>query len=438
MADQANPLVAAVHLATKELSSSQSVEETLMEVLRLCVQASNAFGGTIYIHDPARRKLVFRHVIPQEVAEQIQMKTLDDTEGVAGKAFHERTSIITRHDAEVIGGPQAEVEEATSVRITNMATVPLMIPDMPTIGVVQLVNKKDGEFTETDVQVLETVCSVSALAYLNSVLTEQANRAASLIGMGRVAHDIGNLASALFYDLKFLEPMVSGLAQTDGLSSEAKEYADNLEAAVGDLQDSVDTIVSYSRLISNISAGQTISANMKRKRMGDVVANAASFLETQARSNAVALRYEIEGSGIESVFDPLFVMRIVQNLTGNAIRAVREGVPKEWLPQLGTGEAPAVVGEVAVKYYLKDNEHVIEVSDTGPGMSEETVRQVLTGTAVSRWTASQGSGWGTKIVKELAAAHGGRIEVVSKPGEGTTFRVIMPCEQAEREVGAES
>ncbi len=428
MSERSSELVSAVHLATQKLSSTQSVEETLREVLELCVEASGAYGGTIYIHDPSARKLVFRHVIPKEVADQIQMKRLDDTEGIAGEAFQTRKSIISRFDNEASDGPRAQVEQATSVKVRNMVTVPLMIPGMDPIGLVQLVNKKSGEFVESDLQVLETVCSVSAMAYLNSVLGEQASKAASLMGMGRVAHDIGNLSSALSYDLMYMEPMVKDLANAKTTHETMREYAANIASALDDLRESIETIISYSRLISNISAGQAISASKKPKKVSELVANAVSFLETQARTNHVALRYDIQPSQAASLIDPLFVIRIVQNLTGNAIRAVCEGVPTEWANKMESREGLEVLGEVTVKYRFDEKWHVITVTDTGPGMSEEIVQQIMSGTANSRWAASKGSGWGTKIVRELAGAHGGVIEVRSQLGAGTEFEVKIPLE----------
>lgn len=430
MPETANPLVTAVHLATQKLSSTQSVEETLHDVLELCVEASGAYGGTIYIHDPINRKLVFRHVIPEESAATLKDTHLPDDQGVAGEVFQSGKSVVSVFDGKPADGPRAQIEEATSVATQNMVTVALMIPGMDPIGVVQLLNKQEGGFTETDLQVLETVRSVSALAYLNSVLTEQANRAASLMGMGRVAHDIGNLSSALSYDLMYIEPMIRGLDGSQIPKSGIDEYIRNISDALTDLRDSIETIISYSRLISNLSAGQPITAVKKPRRMANVVANAASFLETQARQNAVALRYDIQDNGEDSLFDPLFIMRMVQNLVGNAIRAVRESLPPEWLAEIEPNPDAEVVGEVTVAYRKEGDHHRIEVTDTGPGMSPEIVTRILTGTAVSRWSASQGSGWGTKIVKELAAALGGTIEIDSKVGSGTKFSVVLPYERA--------
>jgi two-component system, OmpR family, sensor kinase len=72
---------------------------------------------------------------------------------------------------------------------------------------------------------------------------------------------------------------------------------------------------------------------------------------------------------------------------------------------------------------------VLEVSDEGPGLTPEQSERVFerfyrTDTARSR--AKGGTGLGLSIVAAITAAHGGTVRVDSQPGEGTTFRVLLP------------
>ncbi len=415
-------LVSAIHLATQKLSTTASVEETLKEVLQLCVNATGAFGGTIYIHDPMRKKLVFRHVVPEEMQEKLQMTEIPDDSGVAGQVFQTKKTQIGNvvNDSSV----RTEIEASTGVATKDMVTAPLMIADMDPIGVVQLVNKLDGDFDQSDLEVLDTLSAVSAMAYLNSKLAEEASRAASLTGMGKVSHDIGNLAGALHANLVYLDATVSSMKSSETTAA-IHEYGSAIGDAIEDLRESIDVIVGYSRLISNISAGKEIKPEKKPGYMSEIVANAAAFLESQARRESIAIRYQIEQSKTETVFDHQFVHRIVQNLVGNGIKATLEGVSKDWQSK-ATDES--VLGEVIVSYRPESKNHIIEVRDTGPGMSKEVVSRILEGTATSRWSASSGSGWGTKIVKELTAAHGGKIQVHSEIGIGTQFTVVLPIE----------
>jgi signal transduction histidine kinase len=155
--------------------------------------------------------------------------------------------------------------------------------------------------------------------------------------------------------------------------------------------------------------------------MGPTIRNSAAFLQTEGRNSFVELVIDVDDNAPATLHDPLYLFRIVQNLVGNSIKAVRETIPDT--AELNEGET---YGKVTVKYRFADGYHVLEVSDTGPGMSPETVRKILAGEATSTWGKASGSGWGTRIVLELAQTHNGQVSIESEPGRGTTFKVLFP------------
>lgn len=72
----------------------------------------------------------------------------------------------------------------------------------------------------------------------------------------------------------------------------------------------------------------------------------------------------------------------------------------------------------------------ISVKDTGPGMPPEIRDRLFREGVISR--KAGGTGLGTKIVKDVIDAHGGRIRVESELGHGTTFFITLPIEQVAR------
>jgi two-component system NtrC family sensor kinase len=68
---------------------------------------------------------------------------------------------------------------------------------------------------------------------------------------------------------------------------------------------------------------------------------------------------------------------------------------------------------------------IIEISDNGNGMDEETRRKIFDPFFTTRSTAD-GTGLGLYICHNLIQGLGGRIEVESDPGKGSSFRVILP------------
>ena len=72
---------------------------------------------------------------------------------------------------------------------------------------------------------------------------------------------------------------------------------------------------------------------------------------------------------------------------------------------------------------------VVEISDTGKGMTEETLSKLFTPFFTTK-PRGQGTGLGLSISRDIILRHGGRIEVQSVPGKGSTFIVYLPTSGA--------
>ncbi len=423
--DNNDRLIGAVQRSTRRLASSGNFDMLLKDALAICVEAVGAYGGTIYLHDAASRRLSFQHVLPEEIVDKLPAKDIPDDFGTAGKAFQTRQTLTIEFEPKAESARSA-FEQSTGVTLRSMIAVPLMMENEEPIGVVQLINKQQGCFTEMDQAVLDTVAAVSTMAYLNVRLSEEMTRASTLLGMGKVSHDIGNLAASLYANLSFSDMAVAGLREQLAGKKDPERvamYVDTFDEMVDDIKQSVDRIVGYSRLISDLSAGRELRPTKTMGTMSDTIRNSTAYLEPEGRKNAVAIRYEIQEDAPTAYFDELYLFRIVQNLVGNAIKAVKETMPDDW--QSRHDEA-AIFGEVTVRYRFENESHLLEISDTGPGMPTQVSERILSGTARSQWDKGGGSGWGTKIVLELAATHDAKVSIDSEIGHGSTFRVVFP------------
>ncbi len=77
---------------------------------------------------------------------------------------------------------------------------------------------------------------------------------------------------------------------------------------------------------------------------------------------------------------------------------------------------------------------ILEVADHGPGLDPELAHHVFerfVRADPARTRATGGAGLGLAIVAAVAEAHGGRAEVDSVPGQGATFRVVLPAASTE-------
>lgn len=424
-----NRLLDAVHLATSKLASGGDTKAVLREVLTICIEAVGAMGGTMYIHDAASQTLRFLHVLPEEVERKLERLDLPDDYGVAGDVFQSGQAMVSIYGDK--GNPENRaIRRQTGVVVETMITVPLKIQGQRPVGIVQLVNKIDGVFDDSDEAVLDTICNVATLAILNSRMLQRSTQVASLEGMGRAAHDLANKAGVLVTFLPDFTRNLDGLRRTlkeQGLDKgETAFYLEMLEGAFNDVfAPYSERVYRYARLINDLAAGKQLVPKKRRRDLASVVQEAAQYMETQAQRNYVKIEYDLQRDAPEFEFDDLYVIRIIENLVGNAIKAVRDTVTDEWIAENRKVERP-VFGTVTIRYRYTDGHHILQVIDGGPGLSPAQIRQILSGQSRSSWGSGEGSGLGTKVIVDLVAAHGAKLSIKSRLGEGATFEIDFP------------
>lgn len=86
-------------------------------------------------------------------------------------------------------------------------------------------------------------------------------------------------------------------------------------------------------------------------------------------------------------------------------------------------------GKICLKVYKEAPGVIVEVMDNGPGIAREELPHIFERfykADKSRKRTNKGSGLGLSIARQLVELHGGSINVESSPGQGSTFRVILP------------
>lgn len=126
--------------------------------------------------------------------------------------------------------------------------------------------------------------------------------------------------------------------------------------------------------------------------------------------------WRLDGNGVGIfVADQHRLTQAVMNLAENAVRHTREG-EAIWLGSSLTGET--------VRLWVRDEGIGVSASDR-----ERIFARFARGETASQ-TSGEGAGLGLSIVRAIAEAHGGRVELDSRPGIGSTFTVVVP-EKAE-------
>jgi PAS domain S-box-containing protein len=106
--------------------------------------------------------------------------------------------------------------------------------------------------------------------------------------------------------------------------------------------------------------------------------------------------------------DEVLLRQAFTNLFVNAIEAMPDG------------------GSLGVELSCLQNKAEIQISDTGPGIPEDIRQKIF---LPFYTTKEEGIGLGLALVQKIIVSHGGSIEVDSKEGKGTTFRMILPVSE---------
>ena len=194
------------------------------------------------------------------------------------------------------------------------------------------------------------------------------------------------------------------------------EYARHNAQTAEDYAESIEVIERQARRMSGI-INQLLSITRMDQGTYTAALERANFSElteivtdetAMAAGKAVELTRDI-APGVYANIDVGLMTRLVQNLVENAIKYTPEG------------------GHVRVSLRAEDGELELSVSDDGIGIAKKDLAHIWDRfwQADTSRGADHGSGLGLSMVRQIAAAHGGRLSVESEPGSGSTFTYRM-------------
>ena len=181
--------------------------------------------------------------------------------------------------------------------------------------------------------------------------------------------------------------------------------------ALADCLEEAERVAAMLDTLMDISEAEVGAMRLTRERveLADVVRDAASLYEVVAEDKGVALESRC-APGVCVSADRNRLRQVAANLLDNAIKYTPPG------------------GRVEVRTGLEGGEAVLTVTDTGPGIPPEELPRIWE--RLYRGDASRserGLGLGLSLVKAVVEAHGGRVDAVSAPGQGSSFVVRLPA-----------
>ena len=244
-----------------------------------------------------------------------------------------------------------------------------------------------------------------------------------------VAHEIGNPLNALHIHLQLMEREVKKLKDDECFvmrekkksrithhaspdpAEIAKKLDQYLEVAKGEIN-RLDYIVTQF-----LGAIRPTPVQLKLFSLNDVVEKTLGLLRPEIENRGVTLETKLARNLTLTPVDATQLQQVLVNLVKNATQAMTTG-----------GTLTLQTGETSEEVW-------VSVSDTGGGIPQEQINRIF---EPFYTTKKKGSGLGLMIVQRIVRAHNGRIELDSRVGRGTTFRIWLPLHERKPRLLAET
>jgi len=213
----------------------------------------------------------------------------------------------------------------------------------------------------------------------------------------RLAHELKN---PLFPLQLTVENLIRAREQSPEMFEEIfRESSQTLLAELSNLKGIIGRFSEFSKMPQ---------PQLQRVQVNEIVEAVARLFQAQFQAKgreAIHCQMQLDPRLEPIAADPELLHRALSNLVLNAMDAMPKG------------------GTLTLRTRRDDGKVVIEVCDTGSGLTREECERIFTPYYTSK---QHGTGLGLAIVQSVVSDHGGRISVQSEPGKGTTFVIELP------------
>ena len=235
-----------------------------------------------------------------------------------------------------------------------------------------------------------------------------------------VAHEIGNPLNALHIHLQLMEREVKKLQAASPRSagpSRSRSSVMPAETETTDVARKLDQYLSVAKGEINrldyivtqfLSAIRPAPLQLRMATLNEVVNKTLELLQPELDNRGITVKSKLARHLPATPIDPTQLQQALLNLVKNAMQAMTQG---------GTLTLQTSEGAEAVS---------VSVADTGGGIPQEQINRIF---EPFYTTKKKGTGLGLMIVQRIVSAHGGRIELDSHVGRGSTFRLWLPLHE---------
>jgi K+-sensing histidine kinase KdpD len=373
------------------LASTLDLDRLLYQIVMAAATLTDTNAAAIILYDEVKNKLFFQSStnIDSKVMRGLEVPVDSSIAGEILRTQKPITVMNTKEDPRHFQG----ISKSTDYETESLMGVPLVTKEK-VIGVLEVINKKKGIFTEDDENMLLALGSQAAVAIENTRLFQQSDL-------------ISEMVHELRTPLASIQTAAHLLSKIEISEEQRKNLTDTIQSEASRLSDMTTSFLEMARLESGRTKFDKDPINLEKLLQESIVLMSARIEEENLK-----LKLEITPPLPNIAGDKDKLKQVLLNLISNAIKYNRSN---------GTITIGASTYKDQISFYVRD---------TGYGMKPEHVKQLFQ--KFYRVPGSEklanGTGLGLSITKQIVEGHGGTIEVSSQVNVGTTFTVNLPLE----------
>ena len=382
--------------ASRTLITTLEKQAVLEQLLEVATELIHVKGCSIWLWDGgSEEQMICQAVYHPEEEPALLGQRLKIGQGVGGTAVATGQIIVvqdTLKDERFYAG----IDERTGVTTHSIMAVPLQFRDT-SLGVLELVNKVEGEFTNEERAMAETLATFASVAIYN----------AQLVGSLQESNEeLDSFAHTVAHDLQNTLAIVIGFAEL--------LRRDDTRLTEDRRKQMAQALVKNTYKMSNIIKELLLLSSVRKADVSIEPVNMQQIVE----SALLRLSYVLEDYNPEIIVQEKWPVAL-----GHAawIEEIWENYISNALKYGGTPPIVECGGDV-----LADGRIRFWVRDNGPGLTESEQAQLFDPFVQLDKVRVQGSGLGLSIVQRIINKLGGEVGIESKLGQGSTFSFILP------------
>ena len=402
------------------VSRSLNLEMVLNEAIGKMIEKLNFDASWIYILDPSGEELSLKAYkgLAEDVARSIAKRSL--SAGVTAKIFETGKRLVFEDfQNDTTYRHLSDRHKIASLGFASAAGFPIKANEK-VIGVLHLANKTGRHFAADELQLIESIAQEIGVGAENARLFEQVNQKTAELGQMNQELQEANQAkdeflSVMSHELRTPLNVITGYAEvlSQGVLGEIQREQMHAVKTISYQSRELLRMINEILQVGSIEAGK-VKAHCENVNMLEFLVEVKSGYEILSKKE-ISLHWNIPFRLPIVRTDGEKLKHVLQNLINNAIKFTENG------------SVTVSVGCVSEVMEFK-------VKDTGIGMPQDmlpSIFQMFRQLDSSSTRSYGGSGVGLYIVKKFVDLLGGKIEVESVLGEGSTFTVTLPLDVAE-------